>query len=250
MYSKPSRTYETAQAFAPNIIKFLNQKQLKLNIFVEGQTLQENPLLIKLHQDNLNSHFYLHGYHHHHSHNFQLRKNNIQKGLKVFTNYFSYHPQIYRAPNGIFQDSDLIHLKEQGFKADVSLFPFYFPGRFLHLGKKNFMHRHPTGLYIIPNTVLSFMRFPLGLSYIQLFGDSFYEALINNIKLPESLVFNFHYHDFDPTLLVKQKNLPLLPLAGYLKNAQSSALLIFKKIITLLLKKGYKSSYLLEHLPS
>ena len=118
----------------------------------------------------------------------------------------------YRAPYGKLYSGDEDLIKKAGYQFDASLFPSVRPGKFNHLTSPIHPHRLDNGLLEIPFGVLPYARLILGVSYMKLFGRSFYRALSAVTGLPRVLVFYAHLHDWFPTGATREFS-PLLRMA-------------------------------------
>jgi peptidoglycan/xylan/chitin deacetylase (PgdA/CDA1 family) len=216
------------------LLAFLKKEKIPLNAFITGQALEEEPNTLKEIKNHKTS-FYLHSY----SHNLKEAdsEEEVKKGIESFEKYFGKKPTGYRAPGGRISKKGLKSLEKSGFSFDSSTIISLWPNpTFLFLPEKPFYWKKD-GLIEIPFTPLTFLGIPLTLSYAKLLGYRVFGFLLKRAKLPETVVFNIHLHDFGKVLA--SKNLSLFWKLVYSRNPDKG-FAFFEKIVKDLKKKGYK----------
>lgn len=185
-------TYEGIKCI-PKLVEFFKTKNLPLTCFIQGSLMEtHSEYIAKLAE--LNTDCHLHSYSHPGpgESNFEYE---IKKGKAAYKMFFGYEPIGYRAPLGVISEEDLALLAREGFKFDSSVFPSFRPGAFNNLNNQIEPYISKTGLVEIPLTVLSkWIRIPLSLSYIKLFGWP-YRMAIKKWLLPQLIIVDFHLHD-------------------------------------------------------
>ena len=164
----------------------------KITGFIVGELLPESPELVDVFHG-FGGRLELHSYGH------KINRDpmyDIPRAVEVFKEAVGHRPVGYRAPQGVLKKYELRVLYENGIKYSSSVFPSYRPGKFNNLGAKRtpfFYDNFP--LMELPLGSIPVLRFPISLSYMMLFGWSFYKRLFDSLGLPENLVFMFHLHD-------------------------------------------------------
>jgi peptidoglycan/xylan/chitin deacetylase (PgdA/CDA1 family) len=215
------------------LLLLLQKYHVKLSIFVVASLLEQHSEVVYVF-DKFGAEFHLHSYSH--SVTAPDSEYEILRGVKAFYNRFKYQPLGYRAPEGRISHSGMVLLKKHGFLFDSSVFPSFWPNvKYLF---------YPTGEYKnaleiieIPNTVVSPFRLIFSLSWIKLFGWSFYQKLISRYGLPGRVVFGYHLHDLWTSSVFDR--LPFFWKKIYQKN-QSSGLDYLENVLRLLSSRGYK----------
>ena len=151
---------------------------------------------------------------HSHSHDSEASPGRfgLERSLDLLQKNFPQGAYGYRAPYGKLYPGDIELIKEAGFEFDASLFPSYRPGKFNNLRSTTAPHRWSNGLLEVPFGVLPYARLILGVSYMKLFGPTFYRALSALTGLPRILVFYAHLHDWFPTDATQEFS-PMLRMA-------------------------------------
>jgi len=178
-----------------HFLNFFDQNHLKLTTYVVGNMLEQN-LPVRETFVGIENEFELHSY----SHNVKEPDSEaeIVQGKASYINYFGHSPQGYRAPNGHISPQGLAILHREGFLYDASVFPARRP----ELGY-NFANM-PTMPWIyaeyplveLPFAVILKTRLVISLSFLKLFGLSFYKLMFHLFGFPEIIVFDCHLYDF------------------------------------------------------
>lgn len=225
------------------LVDFLKEKDIPLTCFVQGSLFEKHSheLSKLLELDNIE--FELHSY----SHEEKLEGNlefEVKRGRETFKKFMGKYPIGYRSPLGIIEKRHYEILAANGFKFDSSVFPSIRPGAFQNLDKPTTPYLvNDTGIIEFPFAVFSnFLRIPLGLSYIKLFGKPYF-YLLKSSRLPDFIVFGFHLHDLfelsSSNKIAFSKFSPMYRLIFnrlYLKR-QSNGLATLDKIINVFLQK-------------
>ena len=176
------------------LLDVLSSMDVKITMFVVGNLFESHPDIIKIFES-YDCEFEAHSY----SHDLKTAdsEEEIEKAKLAYFNYFRKNPRGYRAPQGRISDSGIRLLEKHGYLYDSSVFPSYFPNPFRYLLKKRHPH-YPRGSHMleIPITSISPLRLTLSVSYLKLFGISFYIKLSELFGLPEVICFESHLHDF------------------------------------------------------
>ena len=231
-------------------VLFIKEKDLPLTCFVQGSLFDTHTESIQ-HFKEIDTEFELHSYSHPGPSTMDSRLE-IEKGMEAYYKFTGNYPAGYRSPLGAIQESDYSILTENHFQYDSSVFPTIRPGIFNNFSKPNRPFRK-TGTQMIefPITVLSeFIRVPIALSYIKLFGCC-YSSILKASRLPDLIIFDFHLHDLFPL-----KSADLLPLDEhslmyrmifnriYRKNIDGLSL--FDSFIQTLKRKKYRFRKLID----
>jgi hypothetical protein len=225
------------------IIQFLDMLSaldVKITVFTVGSIIGSFPEIIKIFES-YDCEFEAHSY----SHDLKNAdsETEIEKAKLTYFNYFRKNPQGYRAPQGRISNSGIQLLGKHGYLYDSSLFPSYFPNPFRYLFKKRYPH-YPKGSHIleIPITSISPLRLTLSVSYLKLFGLSFYIKLSEFFGLPEVICFESHLHDF----IVDEDSFEKLPLFWKLiyRRNKFRGIEYTMEFLRYAQNKGYRFSYM------
>ena len=222
------------------LLSFLKEEDVKLSVFVVGEILNKFPEIVTLFKS-YPCEFHCHSFSHHG--NMADSEAEIIKSKKAYSGFFKKNPIGYRAPQGKISDRGIHLLEKHGFKFDASIFPSYYPNPFKYIFKNREVHPHSSSNIIeIPFTSITPLRLTFSISYVKLLGFKAYQILLELFKLPKTIVFGSHLHDF----LITSKTLKKLPLFWkiiYNRNRFNGKQFL-KKIIDLFKKKGYKFVYM------
>jgi peptidoglycan/xylan/chitin deacetylase (PgdA/CDA1 family) len=142
----------------------------------------------------------------------------------------------FRFPDGAAKPSDYEVLAEHDVQFSSSVFPSWRPGRFNNLRGPRRPYEVPDLQVLeLPFTVYgTFVRIPVSLSYLKLFGAA-YERLLSATP-PKTIVFDFHMHD----LIVppSYKELPL-PYRVVYSRRKHNGFELLERFIRRLQEKGY-----------
>jgi len=177
-----------------DLLRLLRERGVRLSVFVVGELLEKFPDMIALFE-RYQSEFHCHSY----SHDPEATdsEDEIRKCRDAYIRYFARPPLGYRAPDGKISPEGIRILEEYGFKFDASIFPSYYPNPIKYLFRRSRPHVYPgSGIVEIPNTPVSVLRIMLSLSYIKLLGNRMYSGMLRRSRLPETVVFGSHLHDF------------------------------------------------------
>lgn len=221
--------------YLEDFIGIVREEKINLSIFVQAKIIERFSEKIELLRKN-NFDIHLHSY----SHSMRKPKSlkdireDIEKGIKIYRDFFGKNPTGYRFPYGKLSNKKYIMLKELGFKFDSSIFPTLRIGFYNNLIKPLKPYR-VHGIIEIPFSVISnLIRVPIALSYIKLLYPLHF--LINYHYSP--LIFNFHMHDlFNLRSKERIKNLKKI---HYLRKS-TNGLYLFLKFYKKLMNEGYKS---------
>ncbi|QLD88767.1 polysaccharide deacetylase family protein [Natronomonas salina] len=149
---------------------------------------------------------------HAHSHTHPNREDadvetEVEESVHRIRENFETDPLGFRFPDGAVGSQDYEILADHDVAFSSSLFPSWRPGRFNNFrGSRNPQSISNRDIIEIPFTVYSdFLRIPVALSYLKLFGAAF-ERLVRS-NPPDIIIFDFHMHD-----LVVPKTFEQLPL--------------------------------------
>lgn len=233
-------------------IKMVKESNIKITIFVTGDIIENHFDLLEPYI--AEPHFFefeLHSYDHRYVYSsVNKRLENISRSVDAYVKFFSKAPLIFRNPDGVISKLEIELLFKNGIKYGSNFFPAYFPGRFnnLHLPTNPFRIK---GLdYIeIPMSVTKLLKIPLSLSYIQLFGNLLYKAILK-YGVDESIVFGFHLHDlFTKELFSKGINISLVHKMAYFKAAYlSNGLRLFNEMLNYFKQKNYNFNFLSSYI--
>lgn len=216
------------------LIKALRKRNIPLNAFITGRTLEKNPQSLKLFEDYKTS-FYLHSY----SHKLDKAdtKEEIIKGIKSFKKHFGKKPKGYRSPGGMITKKGIKTLEKEGFVFDSSTIISFWPKpTFLLLPRKPFFWKKG-GLIEIPFSALTPFGIPLSLSYAKLLGINIFKYLLKRSSPPEVVVFNIHLHDL--CVVPSYKKLSPFWKFIYSRN-RNEGFTYFEIILDLMAIKGYR----------
>jgi hypothetical protein len=238
--------YECAER-ASLLSELLEREGLTLTVFVSGRLLSERPDLIDLF-DRERTIFENHGYDHRDVHgSAAARRDNLLRGHEAYEAFFRCAPRGYRAPNGIIGPEELRALHELGYRYDSSVFPTWFPGRYRHsrCPSEDFVWAD-LDLLECPVSVTSYLRVPLGVSFMQILGWPVYRRLLGRRAWPARLLVDFHLHDLVPGAWYEDASL------GYrlaYRRARSSRPmhLVFQRLLEACAVHGYASTDCRSH---
>mgnify|MGYP001825482165 CR=1 FL=1 len=164
------------------LLDLLQEKGVKLSVFVVGELLEKFPDVISLFERN-GAEFHCHSYSHDPA--ATDSEDEIRQCRDAHMRRFGAPPLGYRAPDGKISPAGIRNLEKHGFRFDSSIFPSYYPNPFKYLFRRASIHRiKGTGMVEIPNTPVSPLRIMLSLSYIKLLGRRAYFALLRRSRLP------------------------------------------------------------------
>ncbi|MCX6340317.1 MAG: polysaccharide deacetylase family protein [Candidatus Aureabacteria bacterium] len=179
----------------PKFLGMIRSRGITVTVFATGIVLEEREADIRTLVE-AGAEVELHSYSHKRGTNGITE---ITKGIEAYRRIFGRSPKGYRAARGMISDEEIACLAAQGFHFDSSLFPSFFPGRFCNIAKPTAPFFYPgTSLLEIPFSVISRIRFPVSLSYIQLAGFPTFRALKCIFGLPDILIIDLHLHDLFP----------------------------------------------------
>lgn len=191
-----SREYDIFQNPAPieELLAWLRQEGVKPSVFVVGEIFETYPRIIGLFEK-YGCEFHCHSYSHDPA--AADSEEEIVRVKALYTDFFKREPLGYRAPQGRITHQGIKSLEKHGFKFDSSLVPSYYPNPLKYLFKNRRVHRcKDSNIVEIPLTSISPFRLSFGISYIKLLGLSTYRFLLNVFKIPDTVVFCCHLHDF------------------------------------------------------
>ncbi len=167
---------------------------VKITVFTVGEIFERFPEIIEIFEK-YDCEFEAHSY----SHSLTAPDSDeeIEKSKSAYYNYFNKYPKGYRAPQGRITDSGIRSLEKNGFLYDSSIFPSYYPNPFKYLLCKRGIHySNNSEIMEIPLTSITPLRLSLSISYIKLLGIDFIIKLCQVFKIPDTICFNAHLHDF------------------------------------------------------
>jgi len=221
--------------------EIVKKYDLKVTGFVTGHVLDKYPEIIK-ELKTIKAKFECHSYSHKLSKDEDQRPE-IERARKHYKKILGKYPRGYRAPFGVINEKEIQFLKEKNFKFDSSLFTSIRPGLFNNTNVPNKPHYIEEGLLELPMTSVPYVRIPIALSYIQLFGWNFYKTLFALCGTPDNIVFDFHFHDLYKSDIYN--TLPIHWKVIYLRNRlRNDPVKIFEKVVAYFKKKGYASKYI------
>ena len=177
-----------------SLLDFFEERGVDLSVFAVGRLLTEFPEAIGLFE-RAGTEFHCHS--HTHDPAATDSEPEILACRAAHLERFGKPPLGYRAPDGRITREGIRRLEKQGFKFDASIFPSYYPNPFKYLFRRAKVHVYPgTGLVEIPNTPVSPLRLMLSLSYVKLLGWPLFRAVLERSRLPETVIFGSHLHDF------------------------------------------------------
>lgn len=190
------------------LLEKLDEYGIHATLFVTGRVIERQRHLMSalLKTDH---ELALHGYMHHLWQGKRVeRKEDVSKGIKIFSQVIGERPSGFRAPYGNIDEEIMTLLEESSIKYDASIVPTFLrvEGGFLAPQASAFMKvpalpYHPSETNIcaegdmkileIPFSVLPVTQIPIGFGYILLLGLNFYKFFMRffNTKL---LVFYLH----------------------------------------------------------
>lgn len=212
---------------------------LKLTAFVTGKTLEENPEIYDL-LCSMNAEIEQHSYAHRADHD--LKIDDIEKGILTHKRITGMLPMGYRAPQGLITKSEVQCLESLNIKFDSSIFPTLFPGRFnnTHFPQHPFIIKG-TKLMEIPFSVIPYIKIPIGLSYMQLLGFSWFKTFFKIFGIPPLIVFDFHTYELGRVRSYDE--LPMSLKIGYYRSQRlyNDPINVLEKFISFITQKGYTS---------
>ena len=185
---------------------FLANNRIKLTTFVVGKMLEEQ-LEVAERFTNIDNEFELHSYSHDADN--PDSEDEITKGISAYKNYFGCSPRGYRAPNGAISATGLSILHREGILYDASIFPSWRPElgyNFSHLPCTPWFYEELPGLVELPFATVPGARMVISLSFVKLFGFSFYRALFRIFGLPNVVVIDSHLYDYFATSPVRDRS--------------------------------------------
>ena len=234
-------SYEGLQHI-PDLVNLFKGRNIPLTCFVQGSILETHAAQLEPFS-RLDVEFELHSYSHPGPNEIDSTAE-IERGRQAYREFFHKDPLGYRTPLGAIKGKDYQVLASNGFKFDSSVFPSFRPGVFNNL-------RKPTKPYLLnetkiiefPFTVFSdFIRVPVALSYIQLFGKPYLD-LLKVVHCPNLIIFDFHLHNLFK--LSSANKIPLARLSFIYRKIfsriyqEEGGLHILDELITSLQKRGY-----------
>ncbi len=176
------------------LLDLLKEEQVKPTIFVVGEIFERYPGIIRLFQE-YECEFHCHSYSHDPA--CPDSEEEISKVKELYAGYFNEEPLGYRAPQGKISEAGIEALTKHGYGFDSSVVPSYYPNPFKYLFKNRHIHWHKGfNLVEIPLTSISPFRLTLSISYIKLLGYGVYRWLLKLFRVPRTIVFCSHLHDF------------------------------------------------------
>ena len=175
-------------------LSVMSSHGVKITVFTVGEIFERYPDIIKLFEK-YDCEFEAHSY----SHNLKTAdsEEEIEKARSAYFNYFNKYPIGYRAPQGRITESGIKTLEKNGYLYDSSIIPSYFPNPFKYLFCNRHIHySNNSRIMEIPLTSITPFRLSLSISYIKLLGVDFIMNLCDLFKLPDTICFTTHLHDF------------------------------------------------------
>jgi len=227
-------------AAVEEFLSVMKSHGVKLTAFTVGKVFEQFPEIIRIFEK-YNCEFEVHSY----SHNPDSPDSGkeMEKARAAYFQYFGKYPKGYRAPQGRISESGIQFLALQGFQYDSSIFPTYYPNPFRYIHFNRNVHYHEKyNIMEIPLTSITPFRVLLSISYIKFFGIDFFIKLFDRFRLPDTICFDSHLHDF----IFKEASFRKLPL--YLKlfcgrNA-SRGTDYCVKLLEFLKQQGYTFCYM------
>lgn len=218
-------------------VDIVSRLDVPLSVFVVGQVLEDRPDVVRRLDAELDVEFHLHSYQHDMNGEVDIGRE-LRAGTRAFESVLGHEPAGYRAPRFILGDGDLAALSAKGFEFDSSVCPSYRPGVYNNLDAplRPYYPAEAPDLLEIPVSVHPRLRVPMEQSYLRLFGEP-YLRLLKHSRLPETLVFNSHLHDFFHT--AAHERLGRLKRLAFTRNIDNS-IPIFERFVKLLAEKGYR----------
>lgn len=222
-----------------SLLSLLKKYKVELSIFIVTKSLNKNINIIEAFKDS-GAEFHLH------THTHTISKSDtpeeIKKGKEEFIKFFKQDPLGFRAPRGFITKKGLDSLRDEGFIFDSSVIPSFWPNlNFFSYPSKPY--RDKNNLLEIPFSTISPFKFVISLSWIRLFGWSFYKLLFNIFSLPNPLIFTFHLHD-----LWRVENYNDLPFSWKLKYIRNkkNGLFVLETFLKYLTSEGFEHKKLSE----
>lgn len=179
------------------LVPILEDNDVPLSCFVQTQLLDEHPsYLVPLVDASVPVEFHPHSHTHPKISNADVSME-VAESVSRVREQFDTNPLGFRFPDGAAKSQDYAILDDHGVDFSATLFPSWRPGRFNNSREPRvpFIHHH-SGVLELPFTVYSnYLRIPISLSYLKLFGRV-YERLIR-AGSPNVIIFDLHMHDLD-----------------------------------------------------
>lgn len=218
--------------------EFIISNRIKLTTFVVGKMFEEH-LPIAERFARIDTEFELHSY----SHNVEEpdSEEEILRGKTAYTNYFGHPPRGYRAPNGAISPTGLSVLHREGFLYDASVFPTWRPElgyNFSHMPRTPWFYEEYPPLLELPFAVVPGVRIVISMSFLKLFGFSFYRLMFNTFGLPDIVIFDSHLYDYFLTDSVR--NLSRFDWKRYaITRNHNNSLRLVQRFVDFLISRGY-----------
>ncbi|WP_158059003.1 polysaccharide deacetylase family protein [Halorussus halophilus] len=224
-------------------VGLVRRLDVPLSVFVVGKVLEDRPDVVRRLDAELDVEFHLHSYQHDMTGNVDIGRE-LRAGTRAFESVLGRDPAGYRAPRFILDKGDLATLSAMEFEFDSSVCPSYRPGVYNNLDAPHrpYYPAEAPDLLEIPVSVHPRLRVPMEQSYLRLFGDP-YLKLLEHSRLPKTLVYNCHLHDFFHT--AAHERLGRLKRLAFTRNIENSVA-VFERFVSLLTEKGYRFRTLSE----
>jgi len=229
------------------LVALLERLDVPLTAFVQTELFDERPETVEaLRACGVDVAFHPHSHTHRGrdsgdpARDHERTREEIETSTAYYRDFFGRDPVGYRFPDGNVLERDYELLADAGYDFDASVFPSWRPGRFNNVGES----RHPS--YVREHDVVEIpfsvfgdtLRVPTALSYCQLFGRLYTDALL--ARPPSAVVFNVHMHDLvTPS---SYADLPPFYRAVYARNSDGFPWL--ERVLTSLADRGYSFSVL------
>jgi hypothetical protein len=212
------------------LLDFLKNEGVKLSVFVVGEIFERFPRIIDLFEE-YGCEFHCHSFTHNPDH--PDSEEEIISAKRVYRARFGRDPLGYRTPQGRISDAGIQALEKHGFVFDSSVVPSYYPNPFKYLLKNRNVHTNKnSGIVEIPLTTVTPLRLTYSISHLKLLGYRTYAVLTRLFKLPPTIIFCCHLHDFFLTDSVWNR-LPLFWKFIYGRNRKQGMLYLQRTIETM-----------------
>ena len=224
------------------LLELLKGEEVGLSVFAVGEIFGLYPNIITLFEE-YGCEFHCHSFSHDPAH--PDSEEEIVSVKRAFRARFGRDPLGYRTPQGRITDAGIRALEKHGFVFDSSVVPSYYPNPFKYLLKDRSVHTYKNSRIVeIPLTAITPFRLTFSISHMKLLGYRTYAVLTRIFKLPPTIVFCCHLHDFFLTDWAWSR-LPIFWKCVYGRN-RSRGTEFLQRTITAMKRRGYSFHFISE----